>query len=178
MRELLNRRSQLARPEFTSKMARRATRKPVAETPAETAPSMPEDDFVASLRQELVKTQRSVAERPGEDLSHRAGINQRLLQDLWEVHNQFEEISVHLTMEPSQTLFATFVEYPDKWSFRETFDFGAVKTIELKDRSPGWLGSTLRFWYYKTPEGKNHYWGPRPLVLHVYMYFFCKVGWS
>jgi hypothetical protein len=119
-------------------------------------PSLPEDDFVASLRQEIVKAQRSAEEKPGEDLRHRVALNRRLLQDLWEVHNQFEEISVHLTIEPSQTLFATFVEYPQKWSFRENFDFGAVKSMELKDRTPGWLGSTLRFWYYKTPEGKGH----------------------
>jgi len=139
-------------------MARRATRKPAATATALVPPEahLLDDDFVASLRQELVKTQQAVTDRPGEDLSHRAGVNRRLLQDLWEVHNQFEEISVHLTMEPSQTLFATFAEYPDKWSFRETFDFAAVKTIELKDRSPGWLGSTLRFWYYQTPEGTPH----------------------
>lgn len=119
-------------------------------------PALPEDDFVASLKLDLVRAQKVVADRPSEDVAHRAQLNRRLLQDLWEVHNQFEEISVHLTVEPSQTLFATFAEYPTKWTFRDTFDFGAVKTIELKDRTPGWLGSTLRFWYYKTPEGKSH----------------------
>jgi len=119
-------------------------------------PALPEDDFVSSLRNDLARTQQASTERPGEDLAHRTSLNRRLIQDLWEVHNQFEEVSVHLTMEPSQTLFATFAEYPDKWTFRENFDFQAVKTIELKDRSPGWLGSTLRFWYYKTPEGKSH----------------------
>ncbi|HYK92456.1 MAG TPA: hypothetical protein VEY07_00225 [Thermoplasmata archaeon] len=123
---------------------------------ANPAPQLPEDDFVASLKGELSRAQKVAGEKPGEDLAHRAELNKRLLQDLWEVHNQFEEISTHLTIEPSQTLFATFVEYPQKWSFRDTFDFGAVKTIELKDRTPGWLGSTLRFWYYKTPEGKTH----------------------
>ena len=126
-------------------------------TPEANPPApLPEDDFVASLRTELSKTQKASTEKGGEDLSHRAQLNRRLLQDLWEIHNQFEEISVHLTVEPSQTLFATFVEYPEKWSFKETFDFGAVKTIELRDRSQGWLGFTLRFWYYRTPEGKTH----------------------
>lgn len=139
-------------------MPRRATARPVpSPTPeANPAPQLPEDDFVASLKGELSRAQKVAGEKPGEDLAHRAELNKRLLQDLWEVHNQFEEISTHLTIEPSQTLFATFVEYPQKWSFRDTFDFGAVKTIELKDRTPGWLGSTLRFWYYKTPEGKTH----------------------
>ena len=139
-------------------MPRRATARPVpSPTPeANPAPQLPEDDFVASLKGELSKAQKVAGEKPGEDLAHRAELNKRLLQDLWEVHNQFEDISVHLTIEPSQTLFATFVEYPQKWSFRDTFDFGAVKTVELKDRTPGWLGSTLRFWYYKTPEGKTH----------------------
>ena len=118
--------------------------------------SKPEDDFVTSLKSELIRTQQAAGEKGGEDLSHRAKLNQRLLQDLWEVHNQFEEIGVHLTIDPSQTLFATFVEYPTTWTFRENFDFGAVKTIELGDRASGWVGFTLRAWYYRTPEGKTH----------------------
>ncbi len=139
-------------------MPRRASAPPVPQPEPEANPvaPLPEDDFVASLKHELEKTQKSATEKGGEDLSHRSELNKRLLQDLWEVHNQFEEISVHLTIDPSQTLFATFVEYPAKWTFRDVFDFGAVKTIELHDRTPGWLGETLRFWYYKTPEGKPH----------------------
>ena len=139
-------------------MPRRAAAKPAPSPTPEGSPTptLPEDDFVASLKGELARAQRGAGEKPDEDLAHRGELNKRLLQDLWEVHNQFEEISVHLTIEPSQTLFATFVEYPQKWTFRDTFDFGAVKTIELRDRTPGWLGSTMRFWYYKTPEGKSH----------------------
>jgi hypothetical protein len=117
--------------------------------------ALPDDDFLASLKSELAAVQRRVTEKPGEDLSHRSDLNRRLLQDLWEVHNQFEELSVHLTIEPSQTLFATFAEYPQKWSFKEAFDFGAVKVVELKDRTQGWVGYTLRFWYYPTPEGRT-----------------------
>jgi hypothetical protein len=116
-------------------------------------PALADDDFVVSLKRELTKTQASAGAKTGEDLSHRAELNKRLLQDLWEVHNQFEEVSVHLTIDPSQTLFATFVEYPTKWTFKESFDFGAVKTIELADRAAGWGGFTLRFWYYRTPDG-------------------------
>jgi len=138
-------------------MARRA-RKP-APDPDPDVPvteSKPEDDFVSSLKSDLVRTQQAAGAKTGEDLTHRAKINQRLLQDLWEVHNQFEDIGVHLTIDPSQTLFATFVEYPTTWTFRDNFDFGAVKTIELGDRASGWVGFTLRAWYYRTPEGKTH----------------------
>ena len=126
-------------------------------TPEANPPApLPEDDFVSSLKSDLARTQRQIeGAKVVEDLRHRGELNKRLLQDLWEVHNQFEEISVHLTVEPSQTLFATFVEYPTKWSFRDSFDFGAVKTIELTDRSQGWGGFTLRFWYYRTPEGRR-----------------------
>jgi hypothetical protein len=124
--------------------------------PSEEPTTLPEDDFVASLKSELAKTQRSTTEKDGEDLTHRGELNRRFLQDLWEVHNQFENASVHLTVEPSQTLFATFVEYPEQWMFKESFDFGAVKTIELRDRTQGWVGFTLRFWYYANPEGKYH----------------------
>jgi hypothetical protein len=123
---------------------------------AEPAPRLAEDDFVTSLRSELAKTQKSRGEKSDEDLTHRTELNRRLLQDLWEVHNQFEGISVHMTLEPSQTIFATFQEFPEKWTFKDNFDFAAVKTVELRDRSQGWQGCTLRFWYYRTPEGKNH----------------------
>jgi hypothetical protein len=138
-------------------MPRRA-RKPAPDPDPDvpTTESKPEDDFVTSLKSELLRTQQAAGEKGGEDLSHRAKLNQRLLQDLWEVHNQFEDIGVHLTIDPSQTLFATFVEYPTTWTFRENFDFGAVKTIELGDRASGWVGFTLRAWYYRTPEGKTH----------------------
>jgi hypothetical protein len=137
-------------------MPRRTTAKPVPSPTPEANPTEPmaEDDFVSSLRGDLVRTAQSAQGKGVEDTSHRVALNRRLLQDLWEVHNQFEEISVHLTVDPSQTLFATFVEYPTKWTFKENFDFGAVKTIELADRSSGWGGFTLRFWYYRTNEGR------------------------
>jgi hypothetical protein len=138
-------------------MARRASRR-MAEVPEPGVPApeppLADDDFVVSLKRELTKTQATAGTKTGEDLSHRAELNKRLLQDLWEVHNQFEEVSVHVTIDPSQTLFATFVEYPTKWTFKESFDFGAVKTVELADRAQGWLGFTLRFWYYRTPDGQ------------------------
>ena len=137
-------------------MPRRGARKladvPEPGTPP-SEPELPEDDFVSSLRTELSKRQEAAGAGAGEDLSHRAELNKRLLQDLWEVHNQFEEVSVHLTLDPSQTLFATFAEYPSKWTFKENFDFGAVKTIELGDRAAGWVGFTMRFWYYRAPDG-------------------------
>ncbi|HLY76261.1 MAG TPA: hypothetical protein VKT21_00050 [Thermoplasmata archaeon] len=119
-----------------------------------------DDNFLDTLKGEFARVQRSAnAPKPGEDLSHRAEVNRRLLQDFWEIHNQFDDVGSHLTIEPSQTLFATFAEFPDKWSFRENFDFGAVKTIELRDRTQGWVGFTLRFWFYNTAEGRPHFRG-------------------
>jgi len=105
-------------------MPRRAVRKtppPVAAVPEPGVPPdeppLADDDFVSQLKRELTRTQESAGAKTGEDLSHRGELNKRLLQDLWEVHNQFEEVSVHLTIDPSQTLFATFAEYPTKWTF-------------------------------------------------------------
>ncbi len=136
----------------------RRSRRPAAETPEAEGPSTTpaeDENFVASLRHELTRTQEAAQRKTaGEDLSHRAELNKRLLQDLWEVHNQFEEIGVHLAIDPSQNLFATFAEYPNSWTFKETFDFGSVRTVELGDRAQGWVGFTLRFWYYRANEGK------------------------
>jgi hypothetical protein len=138
-------------------MARRGSKKEAAPVPEPGTPNpeppLADDQFVTDLRRELTKTQAAAGSKTGEDLSHRSELNRRLLQDLWEVHNQFEEINAHLTIDPSQTLFATFAEYPVKWTFKENFDFGSVKTIELADRAQGWGGFVLRFWYYRTPEG-------------------------
>jgi hypothetical protein len=135
--------------------ARKAAPDPDPDVP--TTESKPEDDFVSALKGDLARTQQAAdAKNAGEDTSHRAKLNQRLLQDLWEVHNQFEEAGVHLTIDPSQTLFATFVEYPTTWMFKDSFDFGAVKTVELADRAQGWGGFTLRTWYYRTQEGRTH----------------------
>ncbi|HTW54981.1 MAG TPA: hypothetical protein VMG36_00830 [Thermoplasmata archaeon] len=139
-------------------MPRRAVRKPAPVPEPGVPPEEPplaDDDFVGQLKRELTKTQQTAGAKTGEDLSARADLNKRLLQDLWEVHNQFEEISVHLAIDPSQTLFATFAEYPTKWTFKENFDFGAVKTVELGDRASGWVGFTMRFWYYRSPEGRS-----------------------
>ena len=133
--------------------ARKVVRDPRPEVPVES--QLPDDDFVGSLRQELARTQAAAITKPAEDLSHRAELNRRLLQDLWEIHNQFEDISVHLTLEPSATLFATFVEYPTNFSFKDNFDFGSVSTLELADRAAGWVGFSLRFWYYRDAEGKG-----------------------
>jgi hypothetical protein len=117
--------------------------------------TLPDDDWIASLRSELLRAQQQVFSRVGEDLQLRADLNRRLLQDLWEIHNLFEDISVHVTMEPSQTIFATFTDFPHKWAFKETFDFASVKNFELKDRSTGWLGQALKIWYYTTEKGET-----------------------
>src|SRR6267378_4465753 len=100
-----------------------ATPVPQIDPEANPSPPLPDDDFVQTLRNDLARTQKSAGEKTGEDTSHRAELNKRLLQDLWEIHNQFEDISVHLTVDPSQTLFATFAEYPTKWTFKDNFDF-------------------------------------------------------
>jgi hypothetical protein len=132
-----------------------------APSSATDVPAAPLDDnFLDTLKGEFARVQQAAtAPKPGEDLSHRAEVNRRLLQDFWEIHNQFDDVGAHLMIEPSQTLFATFAEFPDKWAFRENFDFGGVKTIELRDRTQGWVGFTLRFWFYNTPEGRPHFRG-------------------
>ncbi len=130
---------------------------PDEETPnIATAVALPEDDFLTSLRTEIVHARKQMTTRSVEDPARRGSLNRRLLQDFWEVHNLFEDLSVHLTIEPAQTLFATFTEFPYKWAFKDTFDFPSVKAVELKDRTPGWLGSSLKAWYYATPEGRTH----------------------
>lgn len=142
-------------------MPRRSTKR--APTRSRKSASSPTaDDFAAALGRDLGKVQAAVAaeERTeAKDLGHRSDLNRRILQDLWEVHNRFEQVSVHLTLEPAATLFATFAEYPTQFTLRENFDFGALTSIELADRAQGWLGYGLRFWYYRDGEGRGRFRG-------------------
>ena len=141
-------------------MPRRPRSAARAPTAADSPAAPLDDNFLDTLKGEFARVQESAnAPKPGEDMSHRAEVNRRLLQDFWEIHNQFDDAGAHLTIEPSQTLFALFAEYPDKWAFRDNFDFGGVKTIELRDRTQGWVGFTLRFWFYNTAEGRPHFRG-------------------
>jgi hypothetical protein len=115
-----------------------------------------DEEFLSTLRNELVRTRSAALARVDENRQVRTEVVKRLLEDLWEIHNMFDEVNIHMTMEPTHTTFATFAEFPKKWSFKDGFDFASVSAMELKDRTPGWVGDTLRIWYYTTQEGKVH----------------------
>ncbi len=115
-----------------------------------------DEDFVASLRHEMEKARHEATQKVDENRQLRVDVTRRLLQDYWEVHNLFDEIGIHMTIEPAHTTFAVFEEFPVKWSFKSSFDFASLPAVELHDRTPGWVGDTLRAFYYTTQEGKSH----------------------
>ncbi|MCL4325198.1 MAG: hypothetical protein M1144_07065 [Candidatus Thermoplasmatota archaeon] len=115
-----------------------------------------DEEFLSSLRSEVERLRRETTEKVDENKQLKIDTTRRLLQDLWEVHNMFDEVGIHMTIDPPHTSFALFDSFPDKWSFKQGYDFSALNSMELKDRTPGWVGDSLRMWYYTTQEGKTH----------------------
>jgi len=115
-----------------------------------------DEEFLAGLRSEVMRARAEAKVTVDESRQQRVDGAKRFLQDFWEIHNMFDDIGVHMTIDPAYTTFAFFEEFPKKWSFKPNYDFGSLTTVELKDRTPGWVGDTLRVWHYYTQEGKMH----------------------
>lgn len=116
-----------------------------------------DDTFLNSLRDEVARVRSEAVARVDESRQQRVDTVRTLLKDLWEVHNMFDEVGIHMTIDPPHTTFAVFEEFPVKWRFKENFDFAALNAVELKDRTPGWVGDSLKSWFYTTQEGKAHF---------------------
>jgi hypothetical protein len=115
-----------------------------------------DDEFLSALRSEIRRTGEAARSKVEENQAQRVDLIRGLLKDFWVIHNMFDEVGIHMTMEPAYTSFATFSEFPTKWNFKDGFDFASLTSMELKDRTPGWVGDSLRLWYYTTQEGKTH----------------------
>lgn len=113
--------------------------------------------FLSSLRSDLARIRTEAVAKVDETRTQRIEAVRTLLEDLWEVHNMFDEVGIHMTIEPPHTTFAVFEEFPVKWRFKENYDFAALTAVELKDRTPGWVGDSLKAWFYTTQEGKTHF---------------------
>ncbi len=119
---------------------------------------MPEDLF-AQLDAELNELTEDITDDMGKLSEKKAAINKSIIENFWKIWLRFDKRKIHFTMEPSPSAFATFDEFPDKWSFRENFRFADVTSISLTDKTQdqGRTGDCLKAWYH--PVGKEIHFG-------------------
>jgi hypothetical protein len=128
-------------------------------------------DWFAELDAELQKQTEAISKDLAEMNNQKRAINKTLIEDFWKIFMRFGKINVNMTMEPSHEAFAVFEVYPDVWHFKEGFNFAAVNSLQLVDRTTeqGRMGDSLKVWYYSvdsTPhvrmifeycEGEHYY---------------------
>ncbi|RLF49055.1 MAG: hypothetical protein DRN20_03065 [Thermoplasmata archaeon] len=132
---------------------------------------MENDDWILALDQELEKKRDEILKDVNEQNTRKANINRTLIKDFWNIWLRFNKINIHMTMEPSHTAFAQFEEFPERWRFKPNFDFSAVNTIQLVDKTldQGRVGDSIKVRHYyvdKVPhlrmvfefcEGEHYY---------------------
>ncbi len=109
-----------------------------------------EDDWFNGLDAQLEEQTQTIIKDMAELNDQKRTINRALIEDYWRILVRFSKINVHFTMEPSHSVFATFMTYPDEWKFKDDFNFAGVNNIQLVDRTQeqGRMGDSLKVWYY------------------------------
>ena len=121
-------------------------------------PEGKEEDWFAQLDEELEKKTTQITDNFVEQNNQKQIINKTLLEDLFRIWIRFNKINVHFSLAPDPqgpATFATFVVYPEQWSFRPDFDFAGVDNISLTDRTQTRVGDSLKVWYYSV-DSQTH----------------------
>lgn len=124
------------------------------------------DDWFDELDAELEEKTEETFKDLGERDSRMAELNRQFIKDFWRIWIRFEKLNVHFSMQPDYSSFAKFDEFPEKWDFKEDFDFSGVRTIKLMDKTQeeNRTGDTLMLDYYTEDE-----------KLHLGLFFeFCE----
>ena len=121
-------------------------------------PEGKEEDWFAQLDEELETKTTQITDNFVEQNNQKQIINKTLLEDLFRIWIRFNKINVHFSLAPDPqgpATFATFVVYPEQWSFRPDFDFAGVDNISLTDRTQTRVGDSLKVWYYSV-DSQTH----------------------
>ncbi len=112
------------------------------------------EDWFETLDKELDKKTENAMKSEDEQSTEKDDLNRTLISDFWKILLRFERINIHLSMEPSHTLFAQFERYPYEWTLKDNFDYGSVNQITIIDRTrdQGRVGDTLKLRFYKDKE--------------------------
>jgi hypothetical protein len=108
------------------------------------------NDWFSELDAELQKQTEAISKDLAEMNNQKRMLNKTLIEDFWKIYMRFGRINVNMTMEPSHEAFASFEVYPDVWNFKDGFNFAAVNSLQLVDRTTeqGRMGDSLKVWYY------------------------------
>jgi len=118
-----------------------------------------EEDWFTKLDEELEKKTTQITDNFVEQNNQKQVINKTLLEDLFRIWIRFNKINVHFSMAPDPqgpAAFATFVVYPEQWSFKPDYDFAAVDNLSLTDRTQTRVGDSLKSWYYSV-DSQTHF---------------------
>ena len=121
-------------------------------------PEGKDEDWFAQLDEELETKTTQITDNFVEQNNQKQIINKTLLEDLFRIWIRFNKINVHFSLAPDPqgpATFATFVVYPEQWSFRPDFDFAGVDNISLTDRTQTRVGDSLKVWYYSV-DSQTH----------------------
>jgi len=119
-------------------------------------PEGKEDDWFSQLDEELEKKTVQITDNFVEQNSKKGEINRALLEDLFRIWSRFNKISVHFTMAPEASTFATFAVYPEQWQFKTNFDFAGIDNASLTDRTQNRVGDSAKIWYYNV-DSQTHF---------------------
>src|SRR5512137_1996378 len=92
-------------------------------------------DWFSELDAELQKQTEAISKDLAEMNNQKRMLNKTLIEDFWKIFMRFGKINVNMTMEPSHEAFALFDVYPDSWQFKDGFNFAAVNSLQLVDRT-------------------------------------------
>ncbi len=99
---------------------------------------------------ELTEKENEIKQDVGVQNDAKGNLNKVLVEDFWKVWNRFNNINVHFTMEPSHSAFAQFQVFPNEWSFKPNFNFAAINSLSLIDRTQdqGRMGDSIKVRFY------------------------------
>jgi hypothetical protein len=108
------------------------------------------DDIFAELDEELDQMKTMIIEDIDKLNAQKTEITKSLIEYFWQVWIRFDRIKVHFSMDPNVQLFAIFKEYPEKWRFKDNFNFSDIDTIKITDKTQagGRLGDKLEARFY------------------------------
>jgi hypothetical protein len=119
-------------------------------------PEGKEEDWFEQLDQELEKKTSQITDNFVEQTNQKGSINKALLEDFFRIWIRFNKINVHYSMVPESSAFASFVVYPEQWSFKDDFDFSGIDNASLTDRTQNRVGDSLKVWYYNI-DSQTHF---------------------
>lgn len=113
------------------------------------------DDIFDQLDAELDSMRSVIIEDMDKLNSQKTEITKKIVDFFWQIWIRFDRIKVHFTVDPGPQDFAIFTEYPDKWRFKENFNFAGVDTMSLTDKTQagGRIGDKIEARFYAIEKG-------------------------